>query len=132
MRVIPREGEEEVAAVVSPLLHLACKAGEASQVHLHRTDTFKESITRKDEKMSNGVPATERDARQDAGDRRTRQPATVGRPDARAYFDPPRRPTGYGFRRGSDGVAVARRTAIEDARMDCRSTILRYTEVRLG
>lgn len=80
--------------------------------------------------MSNGVPATERDARQDAGPRAPRQPTNVEPNDARAYLDPRRDLPRYVLARRPIRSVEARTTAIEDARMDCRSTILRNTPTR--
>ena len=76
--------------------------------------------------MSNGRPATRRDARQDAGFRSPSQPTAVGLTAAIAYTDPGRRGTRFTLaHRRNDGIVEARTSAIEDARMDCRSTILR-------
>jgi hypothetical protein len=82
--------------------------------------------------MSNGVPATARGARQDGGSRAQRQPTIVGLSGARAYLDPRRDLGGYVLASRSDAIVEARITAIEDARMDCRSTILRNTPTRPG
>jgi hypothetical protein len=66
--------------------------------------------------MSNGAPATMRDARQQADMRAPGHPRTTAPKGARKYM----------MSSDRDGVAAARATAIEDARMDCRSTILRH------
>lgn len=76
--------------------------------------------------MSNGGPATRRDVRQAAGFDEYRQPARVGRIAALAYMDPERRAHVRASAHRRPGHLVeARASAIEDARVDCRSTVLR-------
>lgn len=76
--------------------------------------------------MSNGRPATMRDVRQDAGFRSPRQPTRVGQAAVLAYTDPGRDAGRFSLvPRRSHATVEARASAIEDARVDCRSTILR-------